>query len=60
MKIYNKILIYWLRHIYLLIIAILLITQIDYEKVNWIGYVFIFEYLGRCIYFTIKTVKQKT
>jgi len=54
----RTILLYFIKNIYLLIIGLILITQFDYEKINWIGYVFIFEYFGRCIYFSYKKIKK--
>lgn len=58
MKTVRTILLFWFKNIYLVIIGVILVTQIDYEKVKWIGYVFIFEYLGRCIYFTYKFLQK--
>jgi len=55
MKPFKDILIFLLKNIYLLVIGIILITQFDYDKINWIGYVFIFEYLGRCGYYIFRS-----
>jgi hypothetical protein len=48
-----------LRKSYLVLVGVGLILLVDYEKVKWIGWAFIIEYIRRLILYSYRQVKEK-
>lgn len=48
-----------LKQLYLVLIGLVLILLVDYEKINWIGWAFIIEYIRRLILYSYRQFKEK-
>lgn len=48
-----------LKQLYLLLVGLGLILLVDYEKVKWIGWAFIIEYIRRLILYSHRQFKEK-
>lgn len=48
-----------LKQLYLVLIGFCLIFLFDYEKIHWIGWAFIIEYIRRLILYSYSQFKEK-
>ena len=46
------------KQLYLILIGLGLIFLFDYEKIHWIGWVFIIEYIRRLIVYSYRQLKK--